>query len=410
MQGLVYIFVALSALAIGVAGRFGLNMSIVESVLVTLVAGCIAIIVIERMLRHRAEARLERGIEDLARLLSTDAQAGGVLSQRINALVDENAGTRLDGLEADISVLGTVVRQVAEAVADLEERQHKAAAPAIYREESRAEDVEEEPLVLEHVEPTVSIEELQRAISEKRLVFHVEPIVTLPQRRTQSYDLVPRLMVEDGEFLDAPAFMPRTGHDAIVRHIEGLALQEAVSIVRRAKSGGQQITLHTPISHATLSDPLSVEQLLVTLEANRALLTSIVARIETNVWYQQTPSEKLAIGMMVKKGVTVSLTGATSLRIDFGDLSVQGVRTIRIDATQFIDQPQTFTEIHTADIASYVRRSSIELIATGLKSERQILNLLDDDIGLVQGPYIAGPSALRADLLVAPASEGARRA
>ena len=68
-----------------------------------------------------SEARLEKAIEDLSRLLSTDAQAGNVLSQRVNALADQNAGKRLEGLEADLSVLGTAVRQVAEAVAELEE-------------------------------------------------------------------------------------------------------------------------------------------------------------------------------------------------------------------------------------------------------------------------------------------------
>ena len=78
-------------------------------------------------LRRRAEARLERAIEDLSRLLSTDAQAGAVLGQRINALLDDNAGQRLEAVEADISVLGTVVRQVAEAVADLEEARKRQA-------------------------------------------------------------------------------------------------------------------------------------------------------------------------------------------------------------------------------------------------------------------------------------------
>src|SRR5690606_39029512 len=81
----------------------------------------------ERTLRQRAENRLEKAIEDLSRLLATDAQAGAVLGQRINAMADLNAGARLEGVEADISVLGTVIRQVAEAVAEMEDR---AAKPA----------------------------------------------------------------------------------------------------------------------------------------------------------------------------------------------------------------------------------------------------------------------------------------
>jgi len=46
----------------------------------------------------------------------------GILEQHVLAgPVLENAGERLEAVEADISVLGTVVRQVAETVADLED-------------------------------------------------------------------------------------------------------------------------------------------------------------------------------------------------------------------------------------------------------------------------------------------------
>jgi cyclic-di-GMP phosphodiesterase TipF (flagellum assembly factor) len=374
-----------------------------------LIFGCIAIISLERVLRTRAEARLEKGIEDLARLLSTDAQAGGVLSQRINALVDENAGSRLEGLEADISVLGTVVRQVAEAVADIEEAQHKLAPAPASEAHSAEDDGEEAAAMMLNAEPVVPIETLKQAMSENRLLFHVEPIVTLPQRRPHGYDLVPRLMLDDGELAEAADFMPRKGDDAVVRRIEGLAAQEAISIARRAQANGQTIILYVTLSHATLSDPLSVEQLAVSLEANRTIIPSIIGRIQASVWNEITLAEKLAIGTLARKGMVFSLFGAQSLRLDFNDLSAQGVRSVRIDATRFVDHPEKFTDIHTSDIVGYLRRSNIELMATGLRSEKQILSLLDDHIGLAQGPHIAGPGPVRADMTMAPALDSASR-
>ncbi|HVX80776.1 MAG TPA: hypothetical protein VHB23_05310, partial [Devosiaceae bacterium] len=125
MQSLVYMFIVLAGLGVGATVYFGLTFSAIESFVVGLAFCAIAVILVERTLRRRAEARLERAIEDLSRLLSTDAQAGAVLGQRINALTDIEAGRRLDAVEADVSVLGTVVRQVAEAVADLENAQRR---------------------------------------------------------------------------------------------------------------------------------------------------------------------------------------------------------------------------------------------------------------------------------------------
>src|SRR5690606_4746460 len=100
------------AVAVGAMAYFGLTFTPVEAMLAALVFAGAAMIIQERTLRRRAEARLEKAIEDLSRLLSTDAQAGAALSKRVNQLADENAGKRLEVLEADISVLGTVIRQV----------------------------------------------------------------------------------------------------------------------------------------------------------------------------------------------------------------------------------------------------------------------------------------------------------
>ncbi|MEO8685805.1 MAG: hypothetical protein ABI414_13310, partial [Devosia sp.] len=125
MQVLVYTFIALSALGVGCTAYYALTFTPAEAIMAGLTFAAVAIILLERTLRQRAENRLERAIEDLSRLLATDAQAGATLGQRINALHDVNAGSRLEGVEADISVLGTVIRQVAEAVADIEERAKK---------------------------------------------------------------------------------------------------------------------------------------------------------------------------------------------------------------------------------------------------------------------------------------------
>ncbi len=97
MQGLVYIFIALAALGVAAAAYFGLTFTPIEAVVVAICFGAVAIMLMERSLRRRAESRLERAIEDLARLLSTDAQAGQVLSQRINTTVHLLPAAELSG-------------------------------------------------------------------------------------------------------------------------------------------------------------------------------------------------------------------------------------------------------------------------------------------------------------------------
>jgi len=394
VQALVYIFIALCALAVGATAYFGLTFTPAEAIMAGLVCLSLAVVFMERVLRQRAEARLERAIEDLSRLLATVAQAGAVLGQRINTIADINADNRLEGAEADISVLGTVIRQVAEAVADIEER-----AVEVRGDGSVAAVVPEAVAEILR-EPSIPIDAVRQALMENRLIYHVEPIVTLPQRRPHGYDLVPRLMLEDGDLADKAEFMPIRDGEDVLRQVEGQALTEAISIARKARTTGHPTNLYIPLSRATLSDTISREALLVSLDANRAIVGSIIFLIADNDWRFLTTEERETTDEIVRKGASFSLSLVRSLRIDMAEAAAQGVRSLRIEAARFIEHPETLTDFHASDIANYVSRSGVSLIATGITNERQILELLDDGIILVQGGYIGGPGPVRPELMV----------
>lgn len=396
MQALVYTFIALSAAAVGAAAYFGLTFTPAEAILAAVVFGCVCVVLLERTLRQRAENRLEKAIEDLSRLLATDAQAGAVLGQRINAMADLNAGARLEGVEADISVLGTVIRQVAEAVAEMEDRNAKPAGRERMIAAPAPQPVAREP------EPIIPLEMLRQAIAENRLIYHIQPVVTLPQRRPQGYDLVPRLMLEDGDLADRGHFLPRRGGEDVLRHIEGAGLVEAITISRRSRTGGQPVTLYIPLSRATLGDSTASEQLIVSLEANRAIAPGLIFTISETDWRSLTTGERAIADAVAKKGAGFSISGVKSLRVDIAELAAQGVRSLRVDAARFIEEPEVFTDFHASDIANYIARFDVRLLGTGIASESQIVELLEDGITLVQGPHIAAPGPVRPDLMTEP--------
>ena len=399
MQALVYTFIVIAAVAVGAAAYFGLTFTPAEAILAAVVFGCVCVVLLERTLRQRAENRLEKAIEDLSRLLATDAQAGAVLGQRINAMADLNAGARLDGVEADISVLGTVIRQVAEAVAEMEDRAAKPTGRERMIAAPPPRPAAREP------EPVIPLELLRQAIAENRLIYHIQPVVTLPQRRPQGYDLVPRLMLEDGDLADGVDFLPRRGGEDVLRHIEGTGLVEAVTICRRARTGGQPVTLYVPLSRATLGDSAASEQLIVSLEANRAIAANLIFVIGETDWQSLTTGERAIADAVTNKGAGFSIANARSLRVDIAELAAQGVRSLRIDAARFIEEPEAFTDFHASDIANYVARFDVRLMGVGVTGESQIIELLEDGITLAQGAYIAAPGPVRPDLMMEPARQ-----
>ena len=405
MQGLVYIFIALAALGVAGAAYFGLTFSPIEAAVTALAFGSVAVMLVERKLRQRSEARLEKAVEDLARLLSTDAKAGQVLSQRVNAIADTNVGSRLEAIEADISVLGTVTRQLAEALAEFEQAQRQSRMPDAEPATDPLPPEEDDTLV----EPLVPLVELRAGLDANRLVFHIEPIVLLPQRRPQAYDLVPRLMRDEGGLASAPDFLPRRGGEDLVRRIESLALDEAVVVARRARTAGQPIRLFLPLSRATLLDRHATDQLLAVLNANQAIATSLGFVLGQAEWQALGAGERRQLFEFHKLGASFSLTEAASLRLDFAELEGMGFVSVRFDAARFLRRPESYSDLHTADIAPYVKRFDLELCATGVLDEQQLLSLFEDGIVLVQGPHVGRPGPIRADLVVERRAEPARR-
>jgi cyclic-di-GMP phosphodiesterase TipF (flagellum assembly factor) len=399
LQALVYVFIALSALGVAAAAYFGLTFTPIEAVTVAVAFGCIAVLLVERQMRRRAEQRLEKAVEDLSRLLSTDAQAGSVLSQRLNALTEARPGPRLDAIESDLAVLGAVVRQVTETVADLEERRR------IVDEDSMPEP-EPDPDSLP--EPVIPLEMLRQAVEDRRVVFHIEPIVTLPQRKPHSYDLVPRLVLEDGELADRPDFMPRHGGEDVVARLESEGVDEAVVIARRSRTMGTPITLHVPLSRATLGSAKAVDLILAGLDANRAIAPSLLFVITQSEFKAASAKERASLAAIGKMGVGLSLSAASSLRFDYAELEGLGFKSVRVDATRFLRSPESFTDFHAQDVAAYGRRFGIELVATGIIDEQQLLGLFEDGVTLAQGPHIAGPGPVRPDLQLDRPAQAAR--
>ena len=382
MQLLVYIFIFLIGLAIAASAYLGLTFTPIEAVLSGMLGSTLATVIFERTLRHRAEGRLEKGIEDLSRLLSTDAQAGQVLSHRVNKMADMNAGPRLETVEADVSVLGTVVRQVAEAVAHLEEVQAEGGTPDTFSGDAKPET----QYVLE---PIIALGDVKKALDDGRIDIIAQPIIKLPQRQLRAHDVVPQLQAENGETIRSADFIPRKGGNAIIRQIDQLGFEHAFELAMNNEKEETQLLVHVPLSKASLGDNSIIEWIIARLDTSRTIATHISFSIMDRDWKELGKIETLNLEALVEKGASISIVDVSSLRMDFAELAKTGVSSVRADSTIFINEPEKYTDYHGSDVAPYISRFGIDLIISDVQSEQQILSLLEDGISLIEGQHVA---------------------
>ncbi len=94
--------------------------------------------------------------------------------------------------------------------------------------------------------------------------------------------------------------------------------------------------------------------------------------------------------------------GALVVALSDGVSVSAAVAAMRAGAHDYVAKPINGPAM-VARIANYIARFEVSLLATGIASERQIVELLEDGIRLVQGPHIAAPGPVRPDLVGEPA-------
>lgn len=386
MQALVYLFIGLMGLAAAAIAYFALTFSIIEAFLAGLAIGAIAIVLFERTLRRRSEDELTRRIDDLSKLLSTDAHAGQILSQRVNEVAKVNADQRLTDLEADMSVIGTVVQQVAESVADVERFQTKL-------ENKIGGNLAGEVSVDAVSEPEwkLTSEDVERAVRDGRVECRIQKIIGLPHRRTSAYDVVARIELPSGDSASISDIGPGRGREAAVQAIENITRERAFALAKQAATAEAKDIVHTALSRAALSDPVLADEIVEMLDTSRSAAKKMSFILTEQDWRRLSPMERSALSAIVEKGARISIDTPSSLRLNFPELVQAGVTTVRADAARFVDEPESYTEFHSSDIAGYIQRYDVDLLVTDVRSEQQVLSLVEDGVKFAAGDHIALP-------------------
>jgi cyclic-di-GMP phosphodiesterase TipF (flagellum assembly factor) len=460
MQRLTAIFVAicviLIAVSFGAIGYLVFRLSGAESAIVALaVMTALALYnTVSARLRDRSDvggqiSDLSRGTADLARQV-------GEIGRRLSAIEAQEGARRSrmpnDALAAEIGELGTLVKELAETVANhearfdsigrVESRQvdfHRAesregetrpsgiravtpvlvaeAAPAQPAPPPEPEPVARlEPVKAEREEPKPERElvatgplkgmtaeqitaTIAGAIEAGRIDLYLQPVVTLPQRKVRFYEAMTRLRTEDGTLILPSDFLVHAEKASLVAKIDNMQLFRCVQVLRRLLLKNREIGLFCNVSIATLNDADIFRQFYDFLEANRALSSSLTLEFTQDALRNMGPIEQESLAGLIALGYRFSMDHVSDLRIGPRDLSELGVRFVKVPASILLNRAGVSADIHAADLSDLLGRHGISLIAERIETEAVVVDMLDYDVRYGQGFLFSPPRPVRADAL-----------
>jgi cyclic-di-GMP phosphodiesterase, flagellum assembly factor TipF len=398
-----------------------------ESAIVALAALTFLILynAVSMRLRDRTDvgsqiADLSRGTADLARQVAEFGRRLAAVEGRMGS-VNATGADRIQTVVNEIGELGSLVKQLATSVANHEDTlaalQANASFPAAAGEAGQADATPQQdtprtsdrfvmappPPASAAVTPTLPsrshaqvLGALRAAIDENRLDIHLQPMVTLPQRKVRFYEAMTRLRDDKDQILAAEDFIGVAEAAGLIGRIDHMVMLRCVQVLRRLMVRNKEVGVFCNVAAATLANSATFSQCLDFLEANRALAPFFVLEFKQQTFRNLGATESEHLAALAQRGFRFSIDHVTDLRIDPRDLADRGVRFIKVPAALLLDPKQTSaSDIHPSDLSDLLGRFGIDLIAERIEGERAVVDLLDYDVRFGQGFLFAPPRPLR---------------
>lgn len=248
------------------------------------------------------------------------------------------------------------------------------------------------------------LQTVREALADNRVDLYLQPVVSLPQRRTVFYESFSRLRDESGRIMMPAQYLSVAEPEGLVAAIDNLLLFRCVQIVRRLARQDRKVGIFCNISLSSLSDEDFFPQFLEFLSEHKDMSGALIFELGQAAFDQRGSTEARHMAKLADLGFRFSIDKVTDLDLDFRELQRADVKFIKISADVLLSQlvevegrptVKPLQDLHASDFASLTRRYGAEIIAEKIETERQVVDVLDLDIAYGQGHLFGEPRAIR---------------
>ncbi len=246
------------------------------------------------------------------------------------------------------------------------------------------------------------------AFEDDRLELHLQPVVSLPQRKVQFYEALARLRLDDGTLLVPAEFLPVLERRGLMPDLDRKVLARSAAIARHLAARGSEALIACNLASASLAEPGFLRAVSRLVEAHPDLTGRLVLELSQRCWRTLDAERAGALAQLRDRGLVFALDRATDLRLDPLSLADRGVRFVKLPAEMLLaaEAPHGLdVELH--DLAAVLSRAGIKLIAERVERAEDVPDLLDLDVPLAQGFVFSPPRPVRAEVLTSPVTGGA---
>ncbi|HLI67785.1 MAG TPA: EAL domain-containing protein [Caulobacteraceae bacterium] len=351
-------------------------------------------------------AMLGRGLGERALRRDIDAlrDANRILADQMEGLYDRMAGfaesvqedaeRRSEELTSEVHVLEDLVRRMRDGLEDRMARAQAHEPPPAYARH--------------HSQQIALLETVREALSDNRVDLYLQPVVSLPQRRTVFYESFSRLRDASGRVMMPAEYLSVAEPEGLVSVIDNLLLFRCVQIVRRLAKSDRKVGIFCNVALGSLADETFFPQFLEFLAENRDMAGSLIFELGQPAFDRRGATEARNMAKLADLGFRFSLDKVSDLDLNFPDLARADVKFVKVTADVLLNQLieldgrltlKSLKDLNAADLADLTRRYGVELIAEKVETERQVVDVLELNIAYGQGNLFGEPRAIKDSVL-----------
>ena len=250
---------------------------------------------------------------------------------------------------------------------------------------------------------------VKSALQEGRVDLHLQPVVSLPQRRVAFYEGFSRLRDEGGSLILPAEFLDAARRANLMGVIDNMTMFRCVQIVRRLAQRDRRVGVFCNISAASLEDDLALPQFLKFMRENQDLSSSLIFEIRADVFEVRSRKMRENMDQLTALGFRFSIDHAANLSLDLPRLQDAGVRFVKMNGDQLLEEvknpegPRPICAIQRRldgeDVSAVFSRYGITLIAEKIEAEATVVEILGYDIPYGQGHIFGAPRPIKASLM-----------
>lgn len=363
--------------------------------------GLFGLMLMEMSSRRSWEAsimqQMQRMTGDYERLVRETARNRNEVTQLKKTLSEAGATATRAGRSQSADIEQRMVRHLADQLSKLGD----AAVPEMEVEDSAYETgaiPEDSPLMQatqENIGRMITDEQVLQvvnaAVRQDRIDLILQPIVALPQRKLRFYEMFSRIRIKPDVYLPAERYIEVAMRQDLVPAIDNLLLLRGLQLIREVDdaSGG---AFFCNITSITLNDPKFMGDLVEFIAQNRALAPRLVFELAQRDLANMAADVLPILEGLTRLGCRFSMDQVKSLSFDIAYLEARHIRFIKIDAALMLQEMKMQGGMaRMKRMKSSLDSSGIDLIATHIEHDRQLLDLLDLGIDYGQGFLFGKP-------------------